>query len=150
MILDTSQGTHVLGSSFNRLITTYRDREGDNYIHQTVGVLRYVGDWALVQVDEDIPRYYAAQVENRFGIKLQVKTQWGAHVSAIRGEHPVDNAEKWGHDDGKLIVINYTHEIYTNGRHWWLNVDSPDLSVVRDLYNYHTTKRWFHLTVGRL
>lgn len=150
MILDTSNGTHVLGSSFNRLVTTYRDRVGDQYVHQTIGSLDYVDDWLLVRIDDEIARYYASIVENRFGIKLQTKTQWGTHVSAIRGESLLNNQDKWGHDHGVQVQVNYTHEIYTNGHHWWLNVDCLDLSTVRAFYGFQTTKRWFHLTIGRL
>jgi hypothetical protein len=150
MHIDTSQGTHVLGSSFGRLNTTYRDREGDNYIHSVVGTLQYIDDWLLVRVDDEIARYYAQMVYVRFGIKLQHKTQWGAHVSAIRGEPSLINGPEWGHDDGKEVLVQYTHDVYTNGNHWWLNALCDDLTSVRGFYGHPTTKRWFHLTIGRL
>ena len=150
MIIDTSAGTCVLGSNFGRLITTYRDRGGDFYPHQTIGTLHYADDWLLVDVDDEIARYYANQLEKRFGIKVHWRSLWGAHVSAIRGEKPRVNGDRWGHDEGRVVLVKYTHNIYTNGQHWWLNVECNELAEVRGFYGFGTTKRWFHLTVGRL
>lgn len=150
LMLDPSAGTHVLGSNFGKLLTTYRDREGDNFCHATAGILRYTGHWLLLQCDDEIARYYAAEVQRRLGIKLHYKSQWGAHVSVIRGEKLLKNETKWGWHEGKEVRIKYTHDIYTNGQHWWLNVECDALAKVRGFYGFGTKKRWFHLTIGRL
>lgn len=149
MIVDTSDGTLILGSSFGRLVTTYRDREGDDYVHSVVGTLRYVGDWLLLQVDDEIARYYAAQIQKRFDIPLHWRSKWGAHVSVIRGE-TLPNPERWGWDDGRKVKIDYTHQIYSNADHWWLNVRCDELADIRSSYGLPTNKRFFHLTIGRL
>lgn len=141
-------GTHILGSNFGRLITTYRDRENAAYVHEAVGTLRYADDWLLLQVDDEIARYYASILKTRFGITVQHRSKWGAHVSIIRGEE-LPNPDGWGADHGREIAIRYTHDIYTNGAHWWLNVESDDLADIRAGYGLPPEKRHFHLTIGR-
>lgn len=148
IIIDKTEGTCVLGSRFNKLITTYRDRLDAEYVHSTKGILQYHDDWLLLQVDDEIARYYAASIKQRFLIDLHHKSKWGAHVSIIRGE-PLPDGSKWGHDEGREIEIQYTHQIYTNGEHWWLNVECDELAEVRAQYGLPSDKRFFHLTIGR-
>ena len=148
MIIDPSNGTCILGSNFGRLITTYRDREGDDYNHSVVGCLRYVDDWLLLQVNNEIVRYYSHTIEKRFGIKLH-RSKFGAHVSIIRGER-LPKPDKWGRDEGRKVKIHYTHQIHTNGEHWWLNVKCDEMAEIRSSYGLPTNKRFFHLTIGRL
>jgi hypothetical protein len=150
LLLDTTGGTHVLGSRFGQLLTTFRDREGDSFDLETESTLRFADDWLLAQVDDEIARYYAAQIEKRFGIKLNWRSLWGAHVSVIRGEVPLKHAERWGEQEGQIIPIRYTHSIYTSGQHWWLNVECDEFANIRDFYGFQTRKRWFHLTIGRI
>jgi len=149
MIIDTSNGTCILGSNFGRLVTTYRDRGGDDYTHSVVGRLQQVDDWLILKVDDDIARYYASTIKTRFGINLHWRARAGTHVSVIRGEK-LPKPELWGKDQGKKIKINYTHQIYTNGEHWWLNVECDELALIRSSYGLPTNKKWFHLTIGRL
>lgn len=149
MIIDTYNGTHVLGSSFGRLITTYRDKEQANYVHEVVGKLRYADDWLLLQVDDEIARYYADVIRKRFDIPLHHRSKWGAHVSVIRGEL-LPNPNGWGSDEGREIKIKYTHDIYTNNTHWWLNVECDELAEIRERYGLPANKRFFHLTIGRI
>lgn len=149
MIIDTSNGTCVLGSSFNRLVTTYRDREGDDYTHSVVGTLQYDDDWLFVKVNNEISRYYSNQVEKRFGLKLLSPSKRGAHVSVIRGER-LKKPQNWGKDNGRKIKIYYTHQVFTNSEHWWLNVKCDELADIRSSYGLPTNKRFFHLTFGRL
>jgi hypothetical protein len=148
MIITKGEGTAVLGSSFDRLITTFRAKEFDDYPHRTVGKLWYHDDWLLLQVDDEIARYYSFVIKQRFDIDLQRRSKWGAHVSVIRGE-PLPKAEGWGHNDGKEIEIYYTHHVFTNGDHWWLNVVSEELADIRTSYGLPPEKKFFHLTIGR-
>lgn len=150
LLLDPSAGTHVLGSRFGRLETTYRDRMGDDYVHEVAAKLVYDGDWLLAVADQEIQRYYAWHLQKRFGIQLGWKSKSGAHVSVVRGEAPLANADRWGHDAGRAVTLRYTHEVYTNGLHWWLNAFSDELAAVREFYGFDPGKRWFHLTIGRL
>ena len=148
--IDPSDGTHVIGSRFGRLLTTYRDREGDEYPHTVMGKLHFADDWLLVNLKGDVQDYYAWYVKKLFGIKLHVRSLWGAHVSVVRGENIKQNADKWGVQEGQLINIKYTHNIFTNGEHWWLNVEGEELSKLRGFYGLGSNKKWFHLTIGRL
>lgn len=149
LLIDSKHGTHILGSNFGRLITTYRDQEGDNFAHQTIAKLKYIDNWLHAMIDDEICRYYAAMVEKRFGIKLHWKSMWGGHVSVVRGEEILINQDKWGHDKEREIVINYSHDIYTNGHHWWLNVESEEISAIRKFYGLPGEERHLHLTIGR-
>ncbi|WP_407305669.1 hypothetical protein [Acinetobacter sp.] len=148
MILDTTAGTCILGSNFDKLITMYRDSEHEDYPHCTVGKLWHHADWLLLNVDDEITRYYASIIKQRFSIDLHWKSKWGAHVSVIRGE-ALPNPEKWGRDEGREIKIYYTHQVYTNADHWWVNVISEELADIRTSYGLPPEKKFFHLTVGR-
>lgn len=150
ILIDPSAGTHVVGSRFGRLITTYRAREGDDYPHSVVGKLHFADDWLLANLKGDVQDYYAWYVKQKFGIKLHVRSLWGAHVSVIRGEQIKKNQHTWGKREGELITMKYTHNIYTNGEHWWLNVECEELANIRGHYGLGTNKKWFHLTIGRL
>lgn len=150
VIVNPLDGSHVLGRKFDRIITTYRGDLGDNFIHQTVGSVKYSHDWLVIDTDDEICRYYAAIVEKNFGVKLHWKSMWGGHVSVIRGEELLANADKWGHDEGREVVINYSHDIYTNGQHWWLNVKSKEISDLRTFYGLPENDRNIHLTIGRI
>lgn len=150
MIIDPTAGTCILGSNFGQLITTYRVRENEDYSLITVGKLRYhEKNWLLLEVDDEIARYYASIVKREFGVDLHWRSKSGAHVSIIRGEE-LPNAEHWAHDEGRQVKIYYTNQIYTNGNHWWLNVVCDELADVRSSYGLPTDKRFFHLTIGRL
>lgn len=149
MIIDTTAGTCILGSKFDRMLTTYREHENIEYPHRTIGILRWLpGDWLLLQVDDDIARYYSSVIKKQFGIDLNWKAKSGAHVSVIRGEQlPIP--DHWEEDEGREIEIAYTHQLYTNGEHWWLNVMCDELADIRTSYGLPTNKRFFHLTIGR-
>ena len=150
VIVNPLEGSHVLGRKFDRIITTYRADVGDNFIHQTVGTVKYSHDWLVIDTDDEICRYYAAIVEKNFGVKLHWKSMWGGHVSVIRGEELLANADKWGHDEGREVVINYSHDIYTNGQHWWLNVKAKEITDLRTFYGLPENDRNIHLTIGRI
>lgn len=149
MIIDPSAGTCILGRDFDRLITTYRVREYEDYPHTVTGVLRYVDDWLMLAVDDEILRYYSSTIKKEFGVELHWRSKFGGHVSVIRGE-PLPNPANWGHDEGREVKIWYTHQIYTNGEHWWLNVVCDELADIRSSYGLPTNKKFFHLTIGRL
>jgi hypothetical protein len=149
-MVDAENGTHILGSKFGRLVTTYRGDVGDSYPHETIGKFKYLDNWLHVLVDDEICRYYASMIEKRFGIKLHWKSMWGGHVSVVRGEDLLVNQDKWGHDENKEVLIKYSHDIYTNGYHWWLNVQCDEISEIRKFYGLPGEERHLHLTVGRV
>lgn len=150
ILVDPIDGTHVLGRRFDRIITTYRDDENDSFVHHTVGNLKYIDNWLHAMIDDEICRYYASIVKKNFGINLHWKSMWGGHVSIVRGEELLINKNKWGNDVNSEVLIKYSHDIYTNGHHWWLNVESEDILKIRKYYGLPGNERNFHLTIGRI
>lgn len=157
LIVDKADGTHVVGSKFERLITTFRDNHGDDFAHSAVSTLvfdpvekhRVSEPWWLIAVtDNEIAKYYASQVNKQFGIKLDPPS-WGAHVSVLRGQEPSTPTKDWAAQNGEKVVFKYTHDIYTNGEHWWLNVYSDRFAEIRSTYGFPEGKRHYHLTIGR-
>lgn len=147
--IDVDAGTMVLGSKFEML--QLAPRTEDAFVHSTIATLDYHDDWwLLANVHVGIVLYYANQIERRFGIELHTRTLWKPHVSIIRGKIPLANADKWGRNNGQRIKINYTHQVYTNGKHWWLNVECQQFSEITDFFSLPTNKNRFHLTIGRV
>jgi len=159
LIVDATVGTHILGSKYERLETTYRDRHGDAYVHPATGILAYDPTrqkgkapdpwWLIAYTDDGIAAYYRHIVEKRFGFVLD-RPSWGAHVSIIRGEEPKKNLDRWRYNEGLITPFAYSHDIYTNGAHWWVNVDCLDYANLRDFYGFDPGKRHFHLSIGRV
>jgi hypothetical protein len=158
LYIDSRVGTHVLGSRFGSLDLTYRDRHGDSYVHTAKAKLWYdpsrkgqVSDpwWMIATTDDEIAAYYRWIVQRRFDLALD-KPSWGAHVTVVRGEQPVVNDQLWASDNGLEIDFSYTHEVYTNGVHWWLNVDCDAFEQIRVRYGFPSGKRHFHLSIGRI
>lgn len=150
LVIDPSSGTHVIGSKNGILETTYREHYGDNFSHSVTAKIVYKNDWILAITDEEIQRYYATILKTRFGIQLDWKSKWNSHVSVIRGDEPLKNKHLWEYHDGQDIAIKYTHDIYTNGSHWWLNVQSKELDAIREFYGLEPKSRSLHLTIGRI
>lgn len=64
------------------------------------------------------------------GFKIN-KSAWGPHISIIRGEKP-KNIDLWRKYSGKKIFFEYNPEfINTNGKHWWIRIDSKELEDIR-------------------
>lgn len=104
--------------------------------------------WCLLQCDNQIIEYYAWLLR-RYGIELNTKSLWEAHISVIKGEN-IPNPSRWGELEGMEINFYYNHIIrFDNGRHAWVDVYSEDLSAVREILGFEF-KPWYHLTIGRL
>lgn len=147
MIFHPQDGTYILGSSFDRLITTYRTAVVPQF-HEDHGVIRHHDSWMLLEVEGDIQAYYASIVRREFGVKLQTRSLWPTHVSVIRGE--TISQGTWGEHEGKVVPFQYSHDIYTNGTHWWLNVECQELEDIRSSHGLQSTPGFLHLTIGRL
>jgi hypothetical protein len=145
-----SFGTRVLGSSFGQLITDFRSKEEDRFDHTGIAKLTYVDGWLMAVTSNDTSRYYASIIQKTFGIDLHYLSLSGSHISVIRNETPIKNASEWGWRDGQIIKFKYTHDVYTNGNHWWVNVEGTEFSEIRAYYGFPSNKKWFHLTVGRI
>lgn len=103
--------------------------------------------WMIATVDGDFTEYYAWHVNKRTGLLFQ-KPAWGAHISVIRGEEPLNN--KWMLHDGKEIVVQYDPDLRTNGEHWWANVKSEQLLDIREELGLTRIGEFgLHMTIGR-
>lgn len=96
---------------------------------------------------------------NQYGIKT-TRSAWGAHISVVRGEVP-KNKNLWRKHQDKKINFRYDPEtLNTNGKHWWIEIESLELEEIRQelgltpKYNYLERRTGikkelpFHLTLG--
>lgn len=122
------------------------------------GTKLYEPWWALVFTDQGIIDYYAWFCK-RNGLMMQKGSAYGAHISFIRGEEPVDK-EAWGCNAGE-IEFWYAHIVRCdNDRHAWVDVWSDELVEIRSklglppkphrLLNGEWVPSGYHLTIGRL
>ena len=104
--------------------------------------------WMIATIDGEMTDYYAWFLKKRTGIVLQ-RPAWGAHISVIRGEEPV-NKELWKKHEQKEVNLLYDIDLRTNGDHWWMRVFSRDLLDVREeLGLFRFPQFAMHLTLGR-
>lgn len=115
--------------------------------------------WAILEVDDDLARYYRYWIKQHYGIDL-CNPSWRAHISIIRGEKPKDKLEHlWRKYHNKTITFKYKHFARFNGdtrivtssppgSFWFVDVKSDILKNIRD--EFEVPSNWdFHLTVGR-
>lgn len=110
--------------------------------------------WLTLRVDAGIMDYY------RWWIHSQ-RDVWGrsvhktcepvakAHISVVRGEKPNRNIDKWSKVVGARFSFSYSHEVQTNGKHWWLLCESEQVRELREYLGLpviSSTK--LHLTVA--
>lgn len=155
LLINPSRGTVPLAVHHGELITTYRDSD-QKYPHTGVATLRYdptlntkYNDWWLISdTCEGITDYYRRQIEQWLGIVL-LKPAFGAHISIIVGEEP-PNKHLWKLDQGRQVEYQYTHDVFTNGEFWWLNVISGEMDAIREYFGLPEKQHQLHLTIGRM
>jgi hypothetical protein len=109
--------------------------------------------WCIVKIDPEIASYYRWHLLMHGQDTFQPNTLWGFHISAIKGEAPTKNIDKWSDLDGKIVSFYYGNYVsYSNGRHAWINCYSDDLADLREYYGLDVCNRKlkFHATLGRL
>jgi 2'-5' RNA ligase len=124
------------------------------FAHSSKGVLDFhKDDWVLVLCDNEIINYYL-WLSKRYGIPFYKGSLYGAHITIARGRFkiPKELIEKY---HGQTVNFKYTHEIYYNDLHLWLNVDSDEIYTIhkeimkRDFEKRDKTRYSFHITIGR-
>jgi hypothetical protein len=135
---------------------------GIDFQYQSSGILRfnpgfgtkhYEPNWCIMELDEEIYKYYSWFMNMDGEPILKPNTLWGFHSSVIKGEEPTQNATDWAKFDGDVIPFYYSNYIkYSNGRHCWMDLYSPRLSEIRDYYGLYVNggKLKYHMTLGRL
>jgi hypothetical protein len=121
------------------------------------GTENYEPFWCLGLFDDEISRYYRWFMAKEGTPTHKPNNLWRFHVSVIKHELPIRNADQWGKFEGKKIKIRYGGYVsYTNGKHAWLTVVSDDFNEVRGFYGLPKTPNpncglvTYHMTLGRL
>jgi len=107
--------------------------------------------WLILDCDDEIARYYRWLARRHLYLDWLVPPAWGAHISILRGETPAF-PEYWGADAGKRLAFEYSGELRSNGKHYWLDIVSPEIADIRDRLGLGRKPRFsnFHLTIGNL
>lgn len=108
--------------------------------------------WAIINTNDDLDDYYRWLLLRRFNIILQAPA-WGPHITVADGQPPLIKGtwEKIKQEyDQKVIPFTYQNTPLSNGRHWWLRVQCPIITEIREKLNVQRTNlKWgLHLTLG--
>lgn len=111
------------------------------------GMKRKTHKWAIIKTDAGLVDYYRWQLAHRFK-RIVHSPAWGSHVSIVRGEDTKLSRKYWGHLAGKRVKLKYTHGVYWNREHAWINIQCDEFFEIRTLMGLPTD--WgAHLTIGR-
>jgi hypothetical protein len=103
--------------------------------------------WLMLDCDEEIARYYKYLLFKERCILLNESCLWGSHISVIRGECPKTGS--WGIQADEEIEFTYDGVVCGNGTYYWMNVQCPRLSEIRQYYGLSPEPYYgFHLTIG--
>jgi hypothetical protein len=75
---------------------------------------------------------------------------WGPHITVVRGEQPMGQGRNlWGTAYPRPLVFTFDPELRTNGKHWWINIECPEILDIRYKLGLRPEPRVrLHLTVG--
>ena len=104
--------------------------------------------WAIAAMqDRSIAAYYQHWIWELFRCKL-TDSAWKPHCTIIRGEPP-RFTERWGKAQNASVLINYSPEVWTNGKHWWLPAASTDVTELRKYLGLKPDPTVpLHITIG--
>lgn len=106
-----------------------------------------IDHWAVITVDPAISTYYRKLFYQRYGIELD-KPNWEVHCSVLKGYNLMDKNKPWGWRDQEMVDVNYTHELFWNSTHVWINCYSQAFFEIRDFYNIQGLDQG-HITIGK-
>lgn len=105
--------------------------------------------WLVVDCDPSIGEYYRHLyhlARNRC-VHL-VRPAWKEHISVVRDEEPRDR-DFWEIYTGHTVKFWYKPEPETDGSYYWLDVECPALSIIREELGLHPRPEYpFHITIG--
>lgn len=128
----------------------------ENKFYIAKGVVRYKGDWVIIEAPLDVVNYYKFWVEKFTGKKISTSYH-KPHITVLAGKYD-KGCEKhplWGKYENKPVEFKYFSEICTDnnwfnlGEYFWLKVECPLIPVLRSElglkpYPFHHP----HLTIG--
>jgi len=112
--------------------------------------------WMVLQCDQGVMEYYRWWIHNSFKdvwgrqIYKTCRPLAGCHISIVRGEDPSVKGKKlWDSLIGKKVPFTYTPDLQTNGKHWWLLIDCPEIIEIRQQLGLRPVPKFpLHLTVA--
>jgi len=105
-------------------------------------------NWAVIEIDNEIATYYRFLFFKRYGIQLD-KPAWDAHISVLKNYTSMDKDIAWKYQDGLEVEVNYTHDLYWNDKHVWVNAHCDAFYEIRDHYKILVSKDRGHITIGK-
>lgn len=106
-----------------------------------------IDHWAVITIEPDIAAYYRHLFYQRYGIELD-KPNWDVHCSVLKGYSNTDTTKPWGWLDQQSVELHYTHEMFWNNSHVWINCYSAEFFKIREFYNVLGTDQG-HITIGK-
>lgn len=128
----------------------------ENKIYFAHGIIRYKGEWIIVEAPFGIVNYYKFWVEKFLGKKISTSYH-GCHITVLAGKHEkgLDKHPAWGKYEGAKVPFIYSGDIrtdtkwFTQGKYFWLPVECKFLEKVRgELGLKPTPFHPYHLTIG--
>lgn len=102
----------------------------------------------MIRTYDDLESYYRWFIFKRFGLQLN-STVRGSHITIVSeiGKHDWSQHQQLLNGKPIDFVLHLTPK--TNGKHWWLPVESLDAENVRSILGLPTHPfHPFHLTIG--
>lgn len=121
--------------------------------HESTGILRidpsetvHGAYWIYLECCRDLGQYYRSRLLKytcRYRCVLEPK--FGPHVTVVRKEIITAELPK----SGQEFKFQYSHEVDTNEKHFWMNVKSEELMELRESIGLPRCP-WFplHITIG--
>jgi hypothetical protein len=105
--------------------------------------------WVVLDCDPAIGKYYRHLYKLKYHYcKSLLRPAWKEHITVVRDEEP-PKKHLWEKYAGEEIGFEISHEIHTNGLHFWLPVQSGRLLDIREeLGLTRNPSAAFHLTIG--
>jgi len=123
--------------------------------YESSGRLRYGRNtyWLVLDCDLGICEYYSHlyNLHSHKTSKLQLPAH-GAHITIVAGKYEsAPSHPKWNAYQGEIVKFAYTPTVYNAGVYFWLRVNCPRLSDIRQELGLSPQPYTpFHLTIGNL
>jgi hypothetical protein len=120
------------------------------------GIVRYKGDWIIIEAPYDIVLYYKWWVEKHLGKKISTSYH-KPHITVLAGKHEqgLNKHKFWAKYDGAKVPFKYytylhtDNRWFTQGKYFWLRVECPLVPVLRRELGLKPELKWpTHLTIG--
>jgi len=112
------------------------------------GTLNFNGNWAWLQCSLDTILYYHWFLEKK-GLSLNLPI-WKAHITVVRESDELDTLTLEPYYGKEIEFIYCPEGIGTNGEHWWIEVQCPEIEKIRQEYGLEPQPEYdFHLTIGK-